>query len=343
MTRGRAGSPRLYRRLALSALVATLALIALGGVVRITGSGMACGDDWPLCQGRLLPPLDLPTLIEYSHRLSAALLSALVCVLLLTAWTRHRREGGLRLAATWAAGLLLLQVLLGAVTVRVGLLPGVVVLHLATAMLLLGALTVAVARAWDEESTGGALMSEPVSITSQHVRYLALVRVCAVVAFITIVMGGLVANLNAGPACRGFPLCNGTMIPEGETRVWIHFLHRLVAFLLLGLLVVLFAASRMRGRRLAAGAGARNLLAGAVLALALAQIAVAAAMVLHFLPDGLRALHMLLGALVWTCLVGLHELALRAPAEAQRLSVGRLPRRPRPVTEGRLPLTEGRR
>ena len=55
------------------ALAAAVAQISLGGIVRITDSGLGC-PDWPLCHGKLLPPLELHTLIEYSHRLSASVL-----------------------------------------------------------------------------------------------------------------------------------------------------------------------------------------------------------------------------------------------------------------------------
>src|SRR5256885_16739963 len=60
-------------------------------IVRITGSGMGCGDHWPLCNGRLLPPLgDLGTLIEWNHRLAAALVSILVVALAGSAWWLRR-------------------------------------------------------------------------------------------------------------------------------------------------------------------------------------------------------------------------------------------------------------
>jgi heme A synthase len=56
--------------LAWAAAACTYALIVLGAVVRITGSGLGCGDDWPVCHGRLIPSLaDIATLIEWSHRL----------------------------------------------------------------------------------------------------------------------------------------------------------------------------------------------------------------------------------------------------------------------------------
>ncbi|MEN8145700.1 MAG: COX15/CtaA family protein, partial [Gemmatimonadota bacterium] len=70
-----------WGRLAGYTAVSTLALIVLGGIVRITGSGLGCGDDWPLCNGRLIPPMDLPTMIEYGHRLVAAALAVLVFAL----------------------------------------------------------------------------------------------------------------------------------------------------------------------------------------------------------------------------------------------------------------------
>ena len=53
---------RLLRRLAWAGSGLALGLIVLGGVVRITGSGMGCGDHWPRCDGEWFPPLDLPTL-----------------------------------------------------------------------------------------------------------------------------------------------------------------------------------------------------------------------------------------------------------------------------------------
>ena len=61
-----------------AAAVATFLLIVFGGIVRITGSGMGCGDDWPLCNGHLIPPMDLPTMIEYGHRLAALFVAGLV-------------------------------------------------------------------------------------------------------------------------------------------------------------------------------------------------------------------------------------------------------------------------
>src|SRR5207253_11497668 len=85
---------RRFAQLAWAAAACTYLLIILGAIVRITGSGMGCGDHWPLCGGKLLPPLDLPTLIEYGHRLAAALVSVLVCGLAAYAWGLRGGAGG---------------------------------------------------------------------------------------------------------------------------------------------------------------------------------------------------------------------------------------------------------
>lgn len=298
----------LFRRLAWAALVATWGLLVLGGIVRITGSGMGCGDDWPLCRGRLLPPLELTALVEYAHRSAAALVSVLVLAVGGVAWTRHRLEPDLRRPATLAVGLLLLQVLLGAVTVRLELHAGSVVLHLMAAMLLLAALTVAALRSG---SAGGS----PAGLARGDGRPSRAAANAAVgLAFVTIVLGGVVANLNAGLACAGFPLCSGALFPKGGALAVLHWAHRLSAFLLVGLLAGVWMGAARRG---AAGSIAARILAGA-LVLALVQVAIAAAMVLNLLPPGLRAAHLAAGALLWIALVATRHEAGREAVLVQR-------------------------
>src|SRR6266700_3434352 len=112
-------------RLAWAAALATYLLIVLGGIVRITGSGLGCGEEWPVCHGRLIPSFaDVPTLIEWSHRLVAAIVSTLVVVLAgLVWWARRRISPGPSRLAFVALGLLVVQVLLGAITVKLHLPP----------------------------------------------------------------------------------------------------------------------------------------------------------------------------------------------------------------------------
>lgn len=297
-----AGCRRRFARLAVAAAVAVYALVVLGGVVRITGAGMACGEDWPLCRGRFLPTPDLLTLLEYFHRLAAAAGSILVLALPLYALL-HRREpgfggrGGVLRPAGLAAGLLVAQVLLGAVVVRFSLPPAAVTIHLATAMVILAALLHAAVRAY-RPVTGAPLAGRDRVSSGADRGVRAAATGAAALGFVVVVLGALVANTGAGPLCQGFPLCSGKLIPPGGGLVHLHWTHRILAYLLvLHVAGAVFATWRRpvpRAVRYAATAG---------LALVAGQIAVAAALVLGGFSDALRALHLAVGAALWAALV----------------------------------------
>ena len=305
---------RLLRRLAWTGATLALGLIVLGGIVRITGSGMGCGDHWPRCNGEWFPPLDLPTLIEIGHRWAAALVSVLVLAVAAVAWRRHRAEPALRNPATLALGLLVLQVLLGAVTVKLALPPWVIITHLANAMLLLAALMVVALRA-------GA--PEPAPVTRHGAHHLVVAT--AGLGFAVILFGAQVANFHAGLLCQGFPLCNGSTLPPASPLASLHWAHRVLAFAFLGLVTAM--VSRLSARTDDAARGLRRA-AGMVLAATIAQVAVAAAMVLHLLPPALRALHLLVGALVWAALVVLVFRSARTAEAGPQAASEQAERRP---------------
>ncbi len=226
---------RSFTRLAWTAATFTYLLIILGAIVRITGSGLGCGEHWPLCNGKLLPPLDLPTMIEYGHRLAAAAVSGLVLALAAYAWWLQRGAGsGERYppvkTAYIALGLLVVQVLLGAVTVKLSLPPWTIILHLGTAMLLLATLILA-ARLTPGALTPGA------SPGIAGARYSRAGLLALVLGFITVLLGALTANLGAASACLGFPLCNGQVIPAGNYLQHVHWVHRLMAYTLFAYVV----------------------------------------------------------------------------------------------------------
>ena len=122
------------RRIArsISALVAlTLGLIVLGALVRAHGAGLAC-PDWPRCFGVWVPVLDLRIGFEWAHRVMAGSIS-LLFVGLGVAVLRDpvlRRAAGGPLAI--AAALLVAQIVLGGLTVLLGLAPWTVTAHLLT-------------------------------------------------------------------------------------------------------------------------------------------------------------------------------------------------------------------
>src|SRR5205085_8566941 len=126
-----------FQRLLVITIVATFALVVIGGTVRATDSGLGC-PDWPTCHGSLIPKLDKHTLIEYSHRTAATVVGFLF--LGVTYFTfKEERKNKLVFWTAFAAGVVLLfQIILGGITVKRDLPAEIVAAHLATAMAFMG-------------------------------------------------------------------------------------------------------------------------------------------------------------------------------------------------------------
>ena len=291
---------RALRRLGLVALLLGFAQVVFGAIVRITGSGMGCGDHWPDCFGSFTPAHSGPNLlVEISHRYGAAALSFAIGALAVTAWLRRREPGvggpgGVLRASLLAAVLVVVAALFGAVTVKMELHPLVVVTHLAIAMALLAVLVVVVVRA-------GGLGSFAVS--ERSVRTLRAGRAAAGLTFLALVLGALTANTPGAPlACQGFPWCR--VMGDGGTPLLIHASHRVLAFLLLAHLIGVAIAVRKR-----AEARPIRLAAWSALSIIALQVIVAAAMVEMHLPASLRSMHQALGTALWIAVVALAALA----------------------------------
>jgi heme A synthase len=288
------------RRLSLLALFIAFAQVVFGAIVRITGSGMGCGDHWPDCYGSLTPAQSSPNLlVEISHRYGAAVLT-IVILILAAAALRNRAEPGvggsrgvLRSALT-AVALVVIAALFGAVTVKLALNPLVVVTHLAIAMSLLAVLVFAAVRS----GTFGADRMLGVSGRTSRAA-----RAAVGLTFVTLIFGALTANTPGAPlACQGFPLCR-VVAATGEP-LWIQITHRVLAFLVLGHLIGVAIGVRKRAEAKPVRTAAWISLAVVVL-----QIFVAAGMVEMHLPAGFRSLHQAVGTLLWVCVVSVAALA----------------------------------
>ncbi len=301
-----------FRRLALTTAVATYLLILVGGVVRVSDSGLGCGpagsglNGWPFCNGDVVPGLDLNAVIEYSHRTLAGIVGLLMIALAVIAIRRHRSHRGLVRASVAAVALVIAQGLLGAATVEKDLDERLVASHLALAMALL-ALTAYIWRASRAENIG----AEPAD-GGPRFRGLSIVSSGAILC--TIVAGGYMAGTQnygradyqpgdgAHHACgKEFPTCNGDFLPFGQARlVDIHLTHRVFMYLA-SILVVTLIVLAVR-RRPSAGV-VRNAWLGA--GLLAAQILVGALNVWLDEYEALILLHLALGTLLWATLVGL--------------------------------------
>ncbi len=280
-----------FRRWTVATAVATYLLIVMGGVVRVTGSGLGCGekDQWPLCHGGLLPPLQQTALIEFTHRWLAVIAAVLLFTLAGWVWLRYRNVRWLAIGAVVIVGLYILQIVLGAITVFFNLPSGVVMIHLANALLLLGALV------WIAVSTlmAGSPRLRP---SLQTVR---LAGTAAAATYVLALSGALVVDQGAGGACAGWPLCgNGFQLTSGQYAD-INLLHRLVA----GVVVILLGYSMMKLRRARPGDRALRLATLSVTLLIVAQVIAGALVVDLHLPPAARAVHLALASALWACVL----------------------------------------
>ena len=297
-----------FRGLSVATAVVTYALVVLGGVVRVSGSGLGC-PDWPLCHGRLLPPLDLHAIIEYSHRTTTVLATTLMVVTAVIAWLWLRRRRDVVTAATVALGLLVVQITLGAITVKLELPPIVVLVHLANAMALLGAVSVTAVAALAPGSTSQA--------TDTVSRRWAMAAAAG--TYLLIVSGSLVVASGASGACSAWPLCGGGFSFAFDGSPAIQLLHRGIAGVIGLLIVISLLAVLARHRRQPA---VRATVALTLAALAF-QVAVGAAVVTLHLPAALRGLHLALAGAVWVGTVVLAVIANRLPPVGEAVLVPR--------------------
>lgn len=300
------------RRLSYLALAIAYAHLVFGAIVRISGSGMGCGDNWPKCYGHWFPPLDQPALvIEWTHRLLASLLLVALVSLAAGTWLRRNEPGvsgagGVLRLATAAPLMGLLAALLGAVTVFLGNPPYATVAHWVVAMGVIAVVTAVAIRA-------GALGGDRARVERGTGRAYRSSRAAALMALVTVAMGGLTAKLPFGSvACTSFPLC-GTNAQAPVTSVQVQVTHRVLAVLLLLHLVGTAIAMRRREESTVVRRAAT-----VALAFVIAQIGVAASMVLLHLPPVLRSLHEAIGVLIWIACFSfwyLARVAKNAPVE----------------------------
>ncbi|MEX1248350.1 MAG: heme o synthase [Anaerolineales bacterium] len=300
-----------FRYIVAAAAVATFLLIVIGGIVRVTGSGLGC-PDWPTCFGRFIPPNDIKAQIEYSHRFwASAITSPLILVATLWAWRSFRSIKWIWRPLLWALPLLALQGLLGGVVVLTETPPLLVAVHLGTAFLLLGLLIAATVVAFAHYHNPA--LPNRLAFKSRFA-HLALGGLAGI--FVVLVSGALVAATGSTYACSGWPLCNGELIPSHYLG-WIHMGHRLLASILAVHLLLMLRRAWLTQH------SQRGILAAATLTVVLffSQALVGALKVSTLFPIELLALHVATAAAVCALaviLVVLVGLAGRSEAEETR-------------------------
>ena len=278
------------RGLAIASMATTFLLVAIGGLVRATNSGLGCSG-WPKCTpGRWLPPLEYHAIIEYSHRLTAFLDVVLIGLLAAVAWRRYRGSPRIVRPAMAAVGLVFVQAALGGIVVKGDLAALLVTAHFATAMVLVGVLVYAVVASFSLD----ARLDHPAGGLAQ------LATFTSALTFGLMGVGAYVRGENAGLVFPTWPLMNGRLLPDlPSTPAVAHFAHRVLA-LGVGALVSLLATRAWRDRR---ERPATAILALVAAALFVAQVLVGAANVWSRLAAPAIVAHVAVAALLWGAVV----------------------------------------
>jgi cytochrome c oxidase assembly protein subunit 15 len=292
---------RTVHRLAVATLVANVLIVATGGLVRLTGSGLGC-PTWPDCaSGSLLPTRELGwhSYVEFGNRALTDVVAAVTAVTLFAAYVttparRDARTGALLVFLGIPA-----QAVLGGVTVRTHLDPWVVSLHFVLSMAIVAAAT------WLVQTTrdGDGMDIDPAQPVHPLLRRLAVVT--AVVTAAVVYLGTIVTG--SGPHAGAPDVQRIGIDPRTVAQ-----LHADGVMLLIGLSVALAVAVRATG----ASSAVRKATAVTV-GVELAQGAIGYVQYFTHLPIALVDLH-LLGATV--LVVALTRMLLatgrRRPGEA---------------------------
>ncbi|MBV8594881.1 MAG: protoheme IX farnesyltransferase [Candidatus Eremiobacteraeota bacterium] len=263
------------------------ALVVFGAIVRINGAGMTC-PDWPRCRGVWFPALDSAVVYEWAHRVGAPVLTLLILTTFALAW-RHRRELGEAMRFAWVAlGMVVLQIIIGALTIKYANNPPSVAAHLVVGIGTFISLLLVAYASWTELDDRAVR-----SRVSVRPALASIALLTTIVAFIAVIAGGYMSASHAGLACTGFPLCNGWAGAHSAAQA-LHMTHRWAAYATIALVLCLVAVA---ARPTSAPPEVRRLIfvAGGCV---LAQGALGALTVISGLAPVLRSVHQANGVLL---------------------------------------------
>ena len=276
--------------------VVSLALIHIlwGAAVRATGSGLGC-PDWPLCSGQVIPPFETAAVIEFVHRFMALFLTVGVIWVLVKSWFGQGRLSQIRPIVLAFASLLVVQIVLGAVTVLTELPALLVGSHLTISMLFISLMVM------------GAVQVQTGSLSVHGFpKWRGIAAIAA--GLLVVISGAFVVGMSAGIACHGILSCNGG---GGSPRLLeeVHMGHRYSAY------IFSVALALLAGWRIRVDQGAARLLGFLVLALLAVQITLGFTQVLLGLPGVLRVAHVFTAALIVAAATALYFWPLERQAE----------------------------
>jgi heme a synthase len=242
MSETAASGSRAFHRFAVLTACATFALIFVGGLVTSTGSALAV-PDWPLAFGKLIPSWQGGIRFEFGHRVVAGIV--VILTLTLMAWAlRVERRRWVRNCALAASGLIVVQAVLGGITVLLELPLPIAVAHAGTAQAYF-CLMVSIAMFTNPRWEATPREDE----APARIPLALLAGVTTGVIYLQILVGAVMRHLSAGLAIPDFPLSFGELIPPyWDEYIAVNFAHRCGA-VLVTVMIVWTVARVLRAHR----------------------------------------------------------------------------------------------
>ncbi len=196
--------------------------ISLGGFVRVTGSGLGC-PDWPLCYGKIIPPMNYHTLIEWGHRTSGALLGLLILLVNIIVWVQNRNNKFLTLTSLMSLFLVIIVGGIGGAVVLTELEPSLRTLHLFLAQMIIFCLGLSYV----------SINTNNLSLKNQIIidKYSLMAGAIALTVIISLLSGSYAVWKGAGTVCSSWPFCTSSSIIPESFLGWIHMIHRIASSL----------------------------------------------------------------------------------------------------------------
>lgn len=289
-------------------------VVMLGAFTRLTNAGLGC-PDWPGCYGQMIVPQGMgiehgKAWTEMVHRYVAGTLGLMILGLFLFSWRKSSVLYHSRGLTTFLLLAVIFQALLGMWTVTLLLHPTIVMGHLLGGMTIIALLWLLYLRA------------KPLPRTMPHSKWFSFALAMGLLLIaLQIALGGWTSANYAAMACTDFPLCREQWIPDlhwGEAfsllpsldqnydggwlahpaRVTIHFMHRLMAMIVLVYVSILCLWARQ--------VTSLRIPATITLGLLCIQIALGVSNIVFALPLAIATAHNGVAALLLLCLVTLN-------------------------------------
>lgn len=217
------------------AVIATLVMFVVmiaGSLVTKTDSGLGCGNDWPLCNGKWVPEYTLASIIEYTHRLITGIAGIVVILFSVLCWRFYRGNKEVRNLALFGLFFIALESILGASAVIWPQSSAVLALHFGFSLLAFTGVFLLTGFVLQRDKMESMVQGPVTGCFRNWIWFVALYT------YGVVYLGAYVRHTGSSMACSDWPLCEGKLIPEMSGQVGIQFTHRLGAMLLLILLLV---------------------------------------------------------------------------------------------------------